>query len=206
MNDIKTAYSLGNEGMLITRYTDDANFHEVEIKDYHEVLKDMEAGAYDADLNLALQVVDIVMGASIRDYVSLSLEEKTAVARYVFCLSFVKRMEEEFGRVPVPEDVDPMAFGSAVIFPIDENRMGSASLYSIRGMMKKIFEVKMLQKFIEEGHEEDNIKAFIPVLYGNFVSDDMRASVLGVQAAIATINDARKNAQPIPEQGKRVLH
>lgn len=46
MNDIKTAYSLGNEGMLITRYTDDANFHEVEIKDYHEVLKDMEAGAW----------------------------------------------------------------------------------------------------------------------------------------------------------------
>lgn len=87
MNDIKTAYSLGNEGMLITRYTDDANFHEVEIKDYHEVLKDMEAGAYDADLNLALQVVDIVMAASIRDYVSLSLEEKTAVARYRRCAS-----------------------------------------------------------------------------------------------------------------------
>ncbi|EFL8941367.1 hypothetical protein OT74_001787 [Escherichia coli] len=206
MNDIKTAYSLGSEGMLITRYTEDASFHEVEIKDYHEVLKDMEAGAYDADLNMALHIVDIMMDASIRDYVSLSLEEKTAVARYVFCLSFVKRMEEEFGRVPVPEDVDPMAFGSAVIFPIDENRMGSASLYSIRGMMKKIFEVKMLQKFIEEGHEEDNIKAFIPVLYGNFVGDDMRASVLGVQAAIATLNDARKNAQPMPEQGKRVLH
>ncbi|ENM7617780.1 hypothetical protein AB8P46_000199 [Escherichia coli] len=206
MNDIKTAYSLGSEGMLITRYTEDASFHEVEIKDYHEVLKDMEAGAYDADLNMALHIVDIMMDASIRDYVSLSLEEKTAVARYVFCLSFVKRMEEEFGRVPVPEDVDPMAFGSAVIFPIDENRMGSASLYSIRGMMKKIFEVKMLQKFIEEGHEEDNIKAFIPVLYGNFVGDDMRASVLGVQAAIATLNDARKNAHPMPEQGKRVLH
>ncbi|HBV8100262.1 TPA: hypothetical protein MD653_001700 [Escherichia coli] len=206
MNDIKTAYSLGSEGMLITRYTEDASFHEVEIKDYHEVLKDMEAGAYDADLNMALHIVDIMMDASIRDYVSLSLEEKTAMARYVFCLSFVKRMEEEFGRVPVPEDVDPMAFGSAVIFPIDENRMGSASLYSIRGMMKKIFEVKMLQKFIEEGHEEDNIKAFIPVLYGNFVGDDMRASVLGVQAAIATLNDARKNAQPMPEQGKRVLH
>lgn len=206
MNDIKTAYSLGSDGMLITRYTDDASFHEVETKDYHEVLKDMEAGKYDADLNMALHIVDIMMDASIRDYVSLSLEEKTAVARYVFCLSFVKRMEEEFGRVPVPEDVDPMAFGSAVIFPIDENRMGSASLYSIRGMMKKIFEVKMLQKFIEEGHEEDNIKAFIPVLYGNFVGDDMRASVLGVQAAIATLNDARKNAQPIPEHGKRVLH
>ncbi|WP_235219204.1 hypothetical protein [Escherichia coli] len=206
MNDIKTAYSLGSEGMLITRYTEDASFHEVVTKDYHEVLKDMEAGKYDADLNMALHIVDIMMDASIRDYVSLSLEEKTAVARYVFCLSFVKRMEEEFGRVPVPEDVDPMAFGSAVIFPIDENRMGSASLYSIRGMMKKIFEVKMLQKFIEEGHEEDNIKAFIPVLYGNFVGDDMRASVLGVQAAIATLNDARKNAQPIPEQGKRVLH
>ncbi|MCV2895920.1 hypothetical protein OHE94_04765 [Escherichia coli] len=120
MNDIKTAYSLGNEGMLITRYTDDANFHEVEIKDYHEVLKDMEAGAYDADLNLALQVVDIVMGASIRDYVSLSMEEKTSVARYVFSLTFVKRMEEEFGRVPVPEEVDPLAFGSAVIFPLNK--------------------------------------------------------------------------------------
>lgn len=206
MKDIKTAYSLGSDGMLITRYTEDASFHEVETKDYHEVLKDMEAGKYDADLNLALHIVDIMMDASIRDYVSLSLEEKTAIARYVFCLTFVKRMEEEFGRVPVPENVDPMAFGSAVIFPIDENRMGSASLYSIRGMMKNIFEVKMLQKFIDEGHEEDNIKAFIPVLYGNFVGDDMRASVLGVQAAIATLNDARKNAQPIPEHGKRVLH
>ena len=93
MNDIKTAYSLGSEGMLITRYTEDASFHEVEIKDYHEVLKDMEAGKYDADLNLALQIVDIMMDASIRDYVSLNAEEKTAIARYVFCLTFVKRME-----------------------------------------------------------------------------------------------------------------
>lgn len=76
MNDIKTAYSLGSEGMLITRYTENASFHEVEVKDYHEVLKDMEAGAYDADLNLALQIVDIVMDASIRDYVSLNAEEK----------------------------------------------------------------------------------------------------------------------------------
>lgn len=206
MNDIKTAYSLGSEGMLITRYTEDASFHEVVTKDYHEVLKDMNAGVYDGDLNLALQIVDIMMDASIRDYVDLTLEEKTDIARYVFCLSFVKRMEEEFGRVPVPEDVDPMAFGSAVIFPIDENRMGSASLYSIRGMMKKIFEVRMLQKFVEEGHEEANIKAFIPVLYGNFVGEDMRASELGVQAAIATLNDARKNAQPIVEPEKRVLH
>lgn len=76
MNDIKTAYSLGGNGMLITRYTEDASVHEVETKDYHEVLKDMEAGAYDADLNLAMQIVDIVMDASIRDYVSLNAEEK----------------------------------------------------------------------------------------------------------------------------------
>lgn len=76
MNNIKTAYSLGSEGMLITRYTEDASFHEVVTKDYHEVLKDMEAGVYDSDLNLALQIVDIMMDASIRDYVSLSMEEK----------------------------------------------------------------------------------------------------------------------------------
>ncbi len=206
MNDIKTVYSLGSEGMLITRYTEDASFHEVITKDYHEVLKDMEAGAYDGDLNLALQIVDIVMDATIRDYVSLSHEEKTAVARYVFSLSFVKRMEEEFGRVPVPEDVDPMAFGSAVIFPIGENQMGSASLYSIRGMMKNIFEVKMLQKSIEEGHREEEVKAFMPVLYGELVGDNMRASDFGVQAAIAVLNDARKNAQPMPKPEKRVLH
>ena len=132
MNDIKTAYSLGSEGMLITRYTEDASFHEVEIKDYHEVLKDMEAGKYDADLNLALQIVDIVMAANIRDYVSLSAEEKTSVARYVFCLAFVKRMEEEYGRVPVPEDIDPLAFGSAVIFPLDEKRMGWSAMICVQ--------------------------------------------------------------------------
>ncbi|HHU9810234.1 TPA: hypothetical protein ACULDY_002038 [Escherichia coli] len=137
MNDIKTAYSLGGNGMLITRYTEDASVHEVETKDYHEVLKDMEAGAYDADLNLAMQIVDIVMDASIRDYVSLNAEEKTVVARYVFCLTFVKRMEEDFGRVPVPEEIDPMAFGSAVIFPLDENHMGSIALHTMRDMMKK---------------------------------------------------------------------
>lgn len=76
MKDIKTAYSLGSDGMLITRYTEDASFHEVVTKDYHEVIKDMDAGVYDGDLNLALQIVDIVMDASIRDYVSLSPEEK----------------------------------------------------------------------------------------------------------------------------------
>ncbi|EQQ67136.1 hypothetical protein G771_01609 [Escherichia coli HVH 110 (4-6978754)] len=206
MNDIKTAYSLGNEGMLITRYTDDANFHEVEIKDYHEVLKDMEAGAYDADLNLALQVVDIVMGASIRDYVSLSMEEKTSVARYVFSLTFVKRMEEEFGRVPVPEEVDPLAFGSAVIFPLNKEQLGSVSLHPMRGLMKNIFEVKMLQKCIEEGHKEEEVKALMPLFYGEMVGNDMRANDFGVRAAIAVLNDARKNAQPTPEQGKRVLH
>lgn len=206
MKDIKTAYSLGSDGMLITRYTEDASFHEVETKDYHEVLKDMEAGAYDADLNLALQIVDIMMDASIRDYVSLNAEEKTAVARYVFCLTFVKRMEEEYGRVPVPEEIDPLAFGSAVIFPLDEKRMGSIALYSMRGMMKKIFEVKVMQKCIDEGHKEEEIKFFMPLFYGEMVGNDMRANDLGVQAAIAVLNDARKNSQPMPEPEKRVLH
>lgn len=206
MKDIKTAYSLGSEGMLITRYTEDASFHEVEIKDYHEVLKDMEAGAYDADLNLALQIVDIVMDASIRDYVSLNAEEKTAVARYVFCLTFVKRMEEEFGRVPVPEEIDPLAFGSAVIFPLDENHMGSVALYSMRGVMKEIFEAKALQKCIDEGHKEEDVKAIMPLFYGEMVGNNMRANDLGVQAAIAVLNDARKDAQPMPEPEKRVLH
>ncbi|HFI8041416.1 TPA: hypothetical protein ACGSGH_000908 [Escherichia coli] len=206
MNDIKTAYSLGSEGMLITRYTEDASFHEVEIKDYQEVLKDMEAGEYDADLNLALQIVDIVMDANIRDYVSLSAEEKTSVARYVFCLAFVKRMEEEYGRVPVPEEIDPLAFGSAVIFPLDEKRMGSIALYSMRGMMKKLFEVKVMQKCIDECHKEEEIKFFMPLFYGEMVGNDMRANDLGVQAAIAVLNDARKNSQPMPEPEKRVLH
>lgn len=206
MNDIKTAYSLGSDGMLITRYTEDASFHEVETKDYHEVLKDMEAGAYDADLNLALQIVDIMMDASIRDYVSLNAEEKTAVARYVFCLTFVKRMEEEYGRVPVPEEMDPLAFGSAVIFPLDENHMGSVALYSMRGLMKSIFEAKALQKCIDEGHNEEDVRAIMPLFYGEMFGNNMRANDLGVQAAIAVLNDARKNAQPMPEQGKRVLH
>ncbi|HEI3091238.1 TPA: hypothetical protein SI293_002897 [Escherichia coli] len=206
MNDIKTAYSLGSDGMLITRYTEDASFHEVETKDYHEVLKDMEAGAYDADLNLALQIVDIMMDASIRDYVSLDAEEKTAVARYVFCLTFVKRMEEEYGRVPVPEELDPLAFGSAVIFPLDENRMGSAALYSVRGVMKKIFEAKALQKCIDEGHNEEDVRAIMPLFYGEMVGNNMRANDLGVQAAISVLNEARKMAQPMPEPEKRVLH
>ncbi|HBV6729480.1 TPA: hypothetical protein MDY33_001451 [Escherichia coli] len=206
MKDIKTAYSLGSEGMLITRYTENASFHEVEVKDYHEVLKDMEAGAYDADLNLALQIVDIVIDASIRDYVSLNAEEKTAVARYVFCLTFVKRMEEEFGRVPVPEEIDPLAFGSAVIFPLDENHMGSVALYSVRGVMKKVFEAKALQKCIDEGHNEEEVKAIMPLFYGEMVGNNMRANDLGVQAAIAMLNDARKDAQLVPEPEKRVLH
>ncbi|EQA1396154.1 hypothetical protein AT436_000912 [Escherichia coli] len=206
MNDIKTAYSLGSDGMLITRYTEDASFHEVETKDYHEVLKDMEAGAYDADLNLALQIVDIMMDASIRDYVSLDAEEKTAVARYVFCLTFVKRMEEEYGRVPVPEEMDPLAFGSAVIFPLDENHMGSVALYSMRGVMKSIFEAKALQKCIDEGHNEEDVRAIMPLFYGEMVGNNMRANDLGVQAAISVLNEARKMAQPMPEHEKRVLH
>ncbi|WP_129965767.1 hypothetical protein [Escherichia coli] len=206
MKDIKTAYSLGSEGMLITRYTEDASFHEVEIKDYHEVLKDMEAGKYDADLNLALQIVDIVMDANIRDYVSLSAEEKTSVARYVFCLAFVKRMEEEYGRVPVPQEIDPLAFGSAVIFPLDEKRMGSIALYSMRGMMKKLFEVKLLEKFVDDGYEEEEVKHLMPLFYGEMVGNDMRANDFGVQAAIAVLNDARKHAQVMPHPEKRVLH
>lgn len=206
MNDIKTAYSLGSEGMLITRYTEDASFHEVETKDYHEVLKDMEAGAYDADLNLALQIVDIMMDASIRDYVSLNAEEKTAIARYVFCLTFVKRMEEEFGRVPVPEEIDPLAFGSAVIFPLDENHTGSVALHSMRGVMKSIFEAKALQKCIDEGHSEEDVRAIMPLFYGEMVDINMRANDLGVQAVISVLNEARKMAQPMPEPEKRVLH
>lgn len=206
MNDIKTAYSLGSDGMLITRYTEDASYHEVETKDYHEVLKDMEAGKYDADLNLALQIVDIVMDANIRDYVSLDAEEKTAVARYVFCLTFVKRMEEEYGRVPVPEEMDPLAFGSAVIFPLDENHMGSVALYSMRGVMKSIFEAKALQKCIDEGHSEEDVREIMPLFYGEMVGNNMRANDLGVQAAIAVLNEARKMAQPMPEPEKRVLH
>lgn len=206
MKDIKTAYSLGSDGMLITRYAEDASFHEVETKDYHEVLKDMEAGAYDADLNLALQIVDIVMDASIRDYVSLSAEEKTAVARYVFCLTFVKRMEEEYGRVPVSEEIDPLAFGSAVIFPLDENHTGSVALHSMRGVMKSIFEAKALQKCIDEGHNEEDVKAIMPLFYGEMVGNNMRANDLGVQAAISVLNEVRKMAQPMPEPEKRVLH
>lgn len=206
MNDIKTAYSLCSEGMLITRYTEDASFHEVEIKDYHEVLKDMEAGKYDADLNLALQIVDIVMDASIRDYVSLGAEEKTAVARYVFCLTFVKRMEEEYGRVPVPEELDPLAFGSAVVFPLDENNIASVALHSMRGVMKSIFEAKALQKCIDEGHNEEDVRAIMPLFYGEMVGNNMRANDLGVQAAITVLNEARKMAQPMPEPEKRVLH
>ena len=206
MKDIKTAYSLGSDGMLITRYTEDASYHEVETKDYHEVIKDMEAGAYDADLNLALQVADIVIDASMRDYVSLEAEEKTAIARYVFCLTFVKRMEEEYGRVPVPEDLDPLAFGSAVIFPLDENRMGGAALYSVRGVMKKIFEAKVLQKCIDEGHNEEDVRAIMPMFYGEMFDINMRANDLGVQAVISVLNEARKMAQPMPEPEKRVLH
>lgn len=206
MKDIKTAYSLGSDGMLITRYTEDASYHEVETKDYHEVLKDMEAGAYDADLNLALQIVDIMMDASIRDYVSLDAEEKTAIARYVFCLTFVKRMEEEYGRVPVPEELDPLAFGSAVIFPLDEKSMASVALYSMRGVMKSIFEAKALQKCIDEGHNEEDVRAIMPLFYGEMVGNNMRANDLGVQAAITVLNEARKMAQPMPEPEKRVLH
>ena len=206
MKDIKTAYSLGSDGMLITRYAEDASFHEVETKDYHEVLKDMEAGAYDADLNLALQIVDIMMDASIRDYASLSAEEKTAIARYVFCLTFVKRMEEEYGRVPVPEEIDPLAFGSAVIFPLDENHTGSVALHSMRGVMKSVFEAKALQKCVDEGHNEEDVKEIMPLFYGEMVGNNMRANDLGVQAAISVLNEVRKMAQPMPEPEKRVLH
>lgn len=206
MKDIKTAYSLGSDGMLITRYTEDASFHEVETKDYHEVLKDMEAGAYDADLNLALQIVDIMMDASIRDYVSLDAEEKTAIARYVFCLTFVKRMEEEYGRAPVPEEIDPLAFGSAVIFPLDENHTGSVALHSMRGVMKSVFEAKALQKCVDEGHNEEDVRAIMPLFYGEMVGNNMRANDLGVQAAISVLNEVRKMAQPMPEPEKRVLH
>ncbi|EJH8566334.1 hypothetical protein NF474_000898 [Escherichia coli] len=206
MNDIKTAYSLGSEGMLITRYTEDASFHEVVTKDYHEVIKDMDAGVYDGDLNLALQIVDIVMDASIRDYVSLSPEEKTSVARYFFCLTFVKRMEEDFGRVQVPEALDPLAYGSAVIVPLGDGVMGSASLHTVRELMRTILEADMLQKAIEDGHDEENVKTFMPIIYGDMVGDDMRANDFGVKAAASVLNEARKRAQTMPHPEKRVLH
>ncbi|HAX9820994.1 TPA: hypothetical protein JS209_000984 [Escherichia coli] len=206
MSDIKTAYSLGSDGMLITRYTEDASFHEVETKDYHEVIKDMDAGAYDGDLNLALQIADIVMDASMRDYVSLSAEEKTSVARYVFCLTFVKRMEEDFGRVPVPEELDPLAYGSAVIVPLGVGVMGSASLHTVRELMRTILEADMLQKAIEDGHNEENVKEFMSLIYGEMVGNDMRANDFGVQAAASVLNEARKRAQPMPHPEKRVLH
>lgn len=206
MNDIKTAYSLGSEGMLITRYTEDASFHEVVTKDYHEVIKDMNAGVYDGDLNLALQIVDIVMDASIRDYVSLSPEEKTSVARYFFCLTFVKRMEEDFGRVQVPEALDPLAYGSAVIVPLGDGVMGSASLHTVRELMRTILEAGVLQKAIEDGHDEENVKTFMPIIYGDMVGDDMRANDFGVQAAASVLNEARKRAQTMPHPEKRVLH
>ncbi|HGB9674077.1 TPA: hypothetical protein ACIYX0_002056 [Escherichia coli] len=206
MNDIKTAYSLGSEGMLITRYTEDASFHEVVTKDYHEVIKDMDAGVYDGDLNLALQIVDIVMDASIRDYVSLSPEEKTSVARYFFCLTFVKRMEEDFGRVQVPEALDPLAYGSAVIVPLGDGVMGSASLHTVRELMRTILEADVLQKAIEDGHDEENVKTFMPIIYGDMVGDDMLANDFGVQAAASVLNEARKRAQTMPHPEKRVLH
>ncbi|MCN6903749.1 hypothetical protein MLU35_16105 [Escherichia coli] len=206
MNDIKTAYSLGSDGMLITRYTEDASFHEVLTKDYHEVIKDMDAGVYDGDLNLALQVVDIVMDASIRDYVSLSAEEKISVARYVFCLTFVKRMEEEFGRVPVPEDLDPLAYGSAVMVPLGDGVMGSASLHTIRGLMRDVLEAGALKKSVEDGRDAEEFKKFMPAIYGDMVGDNMRANDFGVQCVMAVLNDARKRAQPMPKQEKRVLH
>ncbi|WP_215411716.1 hypothetical protein [Escherichia coli] len=198
MNDIKTAYSLGSEGMLITRYTEDASFHEVETKNYHEVIKDMDAGVYDGDLNLALQIADLVMDASMRDYVSLNAEEKTSVARYVFCLTFVKRMEEDFGRVPVPEELDPLAYGSAVIVPLGEGAMGSASLHTIRELMRDILEADVLQKAVENGHIEDNARQFMSLIYGEMVGNDMRANDFGVQAVASVLNEARKRAQPMP--------
>lgn len=206
MNDIKTAYSLGSEGMLITRYTEDASFHEVVTKDYHEVINDMDAGVYDGDLNMALQIVDIVMDASIRDYVSLSPEEKTSVARYFFCLTFVKRMEEDFGRVQVPEALDPLAYGSAVIVPLGDGVMGSASLHTVRELMRTILEADVLQKAIEDGHDEENVKTFMPIIYGDMVGDDMLANDFGVQAAASVLNEARKRAQQMPHPEKRVLH
>lgn len=206
MNNIKTAYSLGSEGMLITRYTEDASFHEVVTKDYHEVLKDMNAGAYDGDLDLALQVVNIVMDASIRDYVSLSMEEKTSVVRYMFCLTFVRRMEEEFGRVPVPEELDPLAHGSAVMVPLGNGVMVSASLYTIRELMRDILEDGVLKKAVEEGCDAEEAKKFMPVIYGDMVGDNMRASDFGVQCVVDVLNDASKRAQPMPKQEKRVLH
>lgn len=46
----------------------------------------------------------------------------------------------------------------------------------------------------------------MPLFYGEMVGNNMRANDLGVQAAIAMLNDARKDAQLVPEPEKRVLH
>ena len=46
----------------------------------------------------------------------------------------------------------------------------------------------------------------MPLFYGEMVGNNMRANDLGVQAAIAVLNDVRKNVQPMPEPEKRVLH
>lgn len=108
--------------------------------------------------------------------------------------------------MPVPEEIDPLAFGSAVIFPLDENNMASVALHSMRGVMKSIFEAKALQKCIDEGHNDEDVMAIMPLFYGEMVGNNMRANDLGVQAAITVLNEARKMAQPMPEPEKRVLH
>ena len=72
--------------------------------------------------------------------------------------------------------------------------------------MKEIFEAKALQKCIDEGYKEEDVKAIMPLFYGEMVGNNMRANDLGVQAAIAVLNDVRKNVQPMPEPEKRVLH
>lgn len=46
----------------------------------------------------------------------------------------------------------------------------------------------------------------MPVIYGDMVGDNMRANDFGVQCVMAVLNDARKRAQPMPKQEKRVLH
>lgn len=46
----------------------------------------------------------------------------------------------------------------------------------------------------------------MPLFYGEMVGNNMRANDFGVQAAIAMLNDARKDAQLMPKHEKRVLH
>ncbi|ENQ0912879.1 hypothetical protein ACENW9_000854 [Escherichia coli] len=195
ISEIKTGYAAGVHGLLITRYTEDGNFHKVETKEYGEVIKDMKAGEYDGDLAVAMRIADLVMDASIRHYFEPEAEDKAFIARFVFCITFVRRMDRDFGRVEVPEDIDPSAHGSAVIIPMGNGVATAASMKSIREMMERVFEVRLLDAMEEKGHPREAIHHLMPIFYGEFIDDDLIANDMGVDAVRAVIKD-------IMQQGK----